>query len=427
MHSKKDQRVLSRNQAYVLWDESYFWILMLQRALRHALIPFRLVRAQELAAGLLQRNPPALLLVPGGWARFKSAALGPEGRQAIAKYLEAGGAYLGLCGGAGLALPEHDGLALCPLCRKPMSQRLPNFSGNVTATLHPHPLVPGNLPAPVHLPVWWPSQFAVPSQANVQILASYAGPGPDFWVADLEWEDIRLRDPKSWQRIYGINLDPNLLAGEPCVLSGAYGQGRYILSYAHLESPAAPAANSWLGHILSLLLGQSLGTSPEHAGLVIPEWDLQNTPVLWDDPQLAGMAQGLDEIIALGVRQFLLLWRRPWLLGWRRGVPGFALSTLFAQLKTARSLAPSEEALLFWKAHGLNAANTMAEFIEQMGAYLLEERLAMHNGPLSSPDACSNALLQTQRNALLGAFPGYGGLFGRLAKTLDELLWLLPG
>lgn len=437
MHGN-DQRVSARNQAYVLWDESYFWVLMLRRALRRAQVSFRLIRARDVAAGLLQRDPAAVLIVPGGWARFKSAALGPEGRRAIVRYLEAGGAYLGFCGGAGLALPEHDGLALCPLCRKPMSQRLPNFSGNVVATLHAHPLVPANIPSPAHLPVWWPSQFAVPPGADIQVLASYAGPGPDFWVSDLDWDDIRLRDPESWRRLYGINLDPDLLAGEPCVLSGRYGLGRYILSYAHLESPAAPAANSWLGHILSLLLGQPPGippnTGPDNPPedpwsclepFAVPEWDLGNTPACWAEPRLDRMAADLDEVIALGMRHFLLFWRRPWLLGWRRGVPGFVLTTLYAQLKTARSLAPNEDALRYWEIHGKDASLAMAEFREGMSAYLMDERLAMHNGPPSSPEACSNALQQARRNALLGQFPGYGGLYGRVAKTLDELLWLL--
>lgn len=415
---------------YVLWDESYFWALTLWRALRQGRVPFCLVRAREIARGLLQERPPAALLVPGGWARFKSSALGLRGRQAIAAYLAGGGTYLGICGGAGLALPEHDGLDLCPLCRKPMAQRLPNFSGNVSATLHAHPLVPDTLPSPAHLPVWWPSQFAVPREADIQVLASYAGPGPGFWVSDLAWEDIRQCEPESWQRLYGINLNPGLLAGEPCVITGAYGRGRYILSYAHLESPASPAANVWLGHMLSLLLEQAPHGIREKPGipldpLVVSEWDLQATPARWDDPYLARMAAELEEVIGLGMRHFLLFWRRPWLLGWRRGVPGFVLTTLFAQLRTARSLTPNSEALKYWQDKAETAANDMARFRARMSAYLMDERLALHNGPPSSPEACSTPAQQTLRDALVGEFPGYGGLFGRMAKTLDELLWLL--
>lgn len=422
-----DDHQLRHAQLYVLWDESYLWVLMLRRALRHGRFPFRLVRAREIEAGMLQQEPPAALLVPGGWARFKSATLGHKGREAITEYLSAGGTYLGFCGGAGLALPEQDGLNLCPLRRKPMAQRLPNFSGNVTAALHTHPLVPSTHSSEVHLPVWWPSQFATSSGVNVQVLASYAGPGPDFWVSDLDWGDIRNSAPHTWQQLYGINLNPDLLVGEPAVISGAYGQGgrgRYILSYAHLESPNAPAANFWLGHMLSSLLGQVPSLSSPKAGTV-PEWDLRNTPIRWEDPCLARMGAHLDAVIALGMRHFLLCWRRPWLLGWRRGLPGFVLTTLFAQIKTAASRAPTREALGFWDEQGPETERMLCEFVEMMSVYLLNERLALHNSPPSSPEACTDTAQQTLRKMMVGRFPGYGGLFGRIAKALDEVLWLL--
>lgn len=422
-----DDHQLRHAQLHVLWDEAYLWVLMLRRALRHGRFPFRLVRAREIEEGLLQQQPPTALLVPGGWARFKSAALGHKGREAVIKYLAAGGAYLGFCGGAGLALPEQDGLNICPLRRKPMAQRLPNFSGNVTAALHAHALVPQTHPAKVHLPVWWPSQFAVPSGANVQVLASYAGPGPDLWVSDLNWEDIRNRAPHAWQQLYGINLNPDLLVGEPAVISGAYGQGgrgRYILSYAHLESPNAPAANFWLGHMLSLLLGQAPSQPSPEAGTV-PEWDLRNAPTLWEDPRLARMDAHLNAVITLGMRHFLFCWRRPWLLGWRRGLPGFVLTTLFAQIKTAASHAPTREVLVFWDEHGPETERLLCEFVKLMSTYLLNERLALHNSPPSSPEACTDAAQQALRKRMVGRFPGYGGLFSRIVKALDEVLWLL--
>lgn len=422
-----DDHQLRHAQLYVLWDEAYLWVLMLRHALRHGRFPFRLVRAREISAGLLQQQPPKALLVPGGWARFKSAALGRKGREAVTKYLAAGGAYLGFCGGAGLALPEQDGLDICPLCRKPMAQRLPNFSGNVAAALHAHPLVPQTHPSEIYLPVWWPSQFAASSETNVQVLASYAGPGPDFWVSDLAWADIRDSAALVWQQRYGINLNPDLLAGEPAVISGSYGQngrGRYILSYAHLESPNAPAANIWLGHMLSLLLGQVPSLASPEAGTV-PEWDLRNAPILWENPRLERMDAGLNLLIALGMRHFLLCWRRPWLLGWRRGLPGFALTTLFAQIKTAGSLAPTREALCFWEEHGPGTERMLGEFVELMSVYLLNERLARHNSQPSSPGACSDPAQHALRETLVGRFPGYGGLFGRIAKAMDEVLWLL--
>ncbi|NLV96653.1 MAG: biotin--protein ligase, partial [Desulfovibrionales bacterium] len=66
-----------------------------------------LVSAKQITAGILSTLTPSTLLVPGGWARLKSLALGASGRQAIRDYLERGGHYLGVCGGAGLGLASE--------------------------------------------------------------------------------------------------------------------------------------------------------------------------------------------------------------------------------------------------------------------------------------------------------------------------------
>jgi len=89
---------------HILWDESHVWGLLAWRAVESMGLPYRLVRAQEIADGLLSRNPPALLLVPGGTARLKADALGETGMQAVRDYVAGGGSYLGFCGGAGLGL-----------------------------------------------------------------------------------------------------------------------------------------------------------------------------------------------------------------------------------------------------------------------------------------------------------------------------------
>lgn len=407
----------------LLWDESHLWAILLWRCLAAWGVPLRLARASEIAAGLLCDQPPAALFVPGGWARFKAEALGPDGRMAVRDYLRSGGMYVGLCGGAGLALPDNHGLAVCPLCRKPMDQRLPNFSGSATCSpLRGHPLVPQDVPPLIDLPVWWPSQFAVPRDSapgDIDVLAAYARPGPDFWVSDLALEQVAAPELSAWERLYGINLDPELLRGEPCIVTGPVGRGRYILSYAHLETPGSPAANSWLGHMLSFLTGQ-----PPHLfeNREASHWNLAETPVVWDDPRLARIAAHLEAIIALGMRHFLLFWRQPWLLGWRRGIPGFVLTTLYAQTQTIRSMPPNAKTEALWVRHAAEMETLVLEFRRKMEAYLIAERLVMQRTP-SSPEGSACDHVQKQRRELIGSFPGYGGLFGRIVRQLDELVW----
>jgi hypothetical protein len=84
------------------------------------------------------------------------------------------------------------------------------------------------------------------------VLARYEEPGPDFWSADLDWSGIAAAEVGQWEELYGINLNPDRLRHEPCIVRGAYGQGTFVLSYAHLETPASPQANALLSHLLGL-------------------------------------------------------------------------------------------------------------------------------------------------------------------------------
>ena len=164
----------------VLWDESQLWGLLFVHALREMEIRFRLVSAAQIRDGLLQEKNPQLLLVPGGWARLKAKALGAEGKKNIQDWVENGGTYFGVCGGAGLGLNSKSGgfLDLCCWQRKTGSGRLPNFSGYVLSKIHTSSQI---LP----LPVWWPSQFAPQDGTDVEVIASYQEPGPDFWEEEI--------------------------------------------------------------------------------------------------------------------------------------------------------------------------------------------------------------------------------------------------
>ena len=136
----------------ILWDASHIWGLMAWRAVRALGLPCRLVKGKEIAEGAYLGKPgksapcgaasangenTALLLVPGGNARLKAAALGDAGRETVRSWVAAGGNYLGFCGGAGLALTHPNlahGLHLCPWSRAAYPERLYHLiSGHVRA------------------------------------------------------------------------------------------------------------------------------------------------------------------------------------------------------------------------------------------------------------------------------------------------------
>ena len=423
-----------RQHTYILWDASHIWGLMAWRALRAMHVPCLLVKAQEIAQGLLSCKPPALLLAPGGTARLKATALGEEGLDQIRAYVASGGSYLGFCGGAGLGLSDSGGLGLCPWTRASYTDRMQHLvSGHVLAEVTGHALCPPQDPmtgphgteqdnaALTPLPVWWPGRFAPAPGDAVDVLATYSAPGADLCLADIPLRSLPEDIFATWQEVYGVNMRADFLYGQPCVLTGHYGEGRYVLSYSHLETPDSPAANAWLAHILRELA--VLQPESDSAGV----WDVDHMPLRW--PHTARTAplyaarKACLKLMHLGAEHNLLFRRTPWLYGWRTGIPGSALNNLHTALSTALSLPPNDAALAFWKERRDTVARILPLFASGVEGYLLAERLATTLSS-SMPDAVDRRGLKAQRESLFGLPMEGGGMYQELLDVADELVFL---
>ncbi|MDQ7831799.1 MAG: hypothetical protein RDU30_08705 [Desulfovibrionaceae bacterium] len=409
----------------LLWDHSHLWGLLLHRALSFFGLPFVLVRGRDVPRLLDGDAPPRLLAVPGGFAKKKLSALGPGGVDAVRRFVAAGGSYLGICGGAGLALSDPEGLSLCPWRRAGFKNRLKHFiSGHVGVVPdRDSPLVPSWLPERPLAPVWWPARFAPPLAAADQggILAAYDGPGPDFMLADLDVAGLPAATLESWRERFGIGFGPEFLGAGPCILAGRFGRGMVVLSHAHLETPDSPEANAWLAHILAVLTGAPPPDAPPAA---VPAWNPAAAPRRFGDDGLERATRLLDAVIDLGIAHRLLFHRSPWLLGWRPGTPGFAVSNLRAMAHQAAACPPTAPAEAFWQEHGGRFAAGMRRFHDGVTDYFLSERLAATLSRFDS-EAVPETALAKERHDLFGPPPGVGGACGQLVATLDELVRLL--
>ena len=407
---------------HIYWDESHFWGLLVTRALSAWGIPHRLVRGSEIADGALSGKlgeVPKLLIAPGGRAKGKADRLGPRGMEAVDRFVQDGGTYLGFCGGTGLALSGPNGLGLSPWTRRGYKNRLHHLlSGHMEAELNTaSPLVPDTLSSAL-LPVWWPGRFA-PVDDSVTVLARYGAPGPDFWVADLNLATLPEGTMTDWENLYGISLRPDFMQGLPCVTANDFGAGRVILSYAHLETPASRQANAWLLHILGEVLGEPLGDAP------LPAWDVSARPAAWKDDVLPGRPHrpGDDHRDRLRPLSPVLAQPLAARLAARR-IPGAGINSLYSLVCESLAVEPCDEALAFWKDHRDRFRVLMTLLVNGLTGYLLAERLSMtvfH----SDPDAVSAEGLREQRRALFGLPTEPGGIHSDLVGMLEELYWRL--
>jgi len=415
----------------VLWDQSLVWGIICLDTLQRMGIPVHLLNGEDIAGGVLKRY--RILLVPGGWASHKMRALGEAGKSQVRHFIETGGSYIGFCGGAGLALSSPPALELVPLERMSLAERLPNASGRVTIRgISGHPAWK-DLPEELPVSIWWPSQFSWQPLPRSLCLASYTAARNDFWVADLPLADLQDRTIpwQEWEGIYGINLNPRRLIGQPAIMEMRLGKGRLILSYPHLETPGDELGNrlflnilGYLNHEASLhpsrVSGDESGAPPVSRFAVAPrQASFQH---------FARIQKTVDDLILFGERHLLWKWRHPWLLHWRRGIRGMEYGTLAVAIRSIVQVAAMGDAPSLctdtadpWLESAKRLEEDVQVFCHLARHLLLEEKLATQSGNLSKLGKV-NETVDALRERLFGSKMNHGGLCRQLFDEMDGLL-----
>jgi putative intracellular protease/amidase len=430
-HLRGNPETLRKRPCALLWEESFLWGVMARQALSEAGLPFDLLRAADIRAGALDRY--LLLFVPGGWASHKISALGGRGMEEIRRFVERGGSYLGICGGAGMA--TQDGLGLLPIGRKPRTERVPSFSGSIRVSTSAPLLLHGTEMPVFH--AWWPSQFQIEDR-DVRVIATYLEAQTGAFSADIPIEAGSEHGWAALEKRYEILLDPDRLIGEPAVVEGRFGRGKVLLSLLHFDTPGDRNGTAVL---------RNLWDDLAPGGLTAPAADEDpsegHTPA--DLPQgawtsLKAIEKAAADWVATGERNFLWYWRTPCLLQWRRGVRGLECSTLVAMIAELRRRLERRGAGDLWGRPGLSGPldpgllfadletirRGIVPFVKKAKRLLIRERFYMQTAPLS-PLHCNEEGIRRLRGELFGTGMSHGGEFKRLIDALDGLLWELAG
>ncbi len=410
----------SKRACALLWDESLAWGLMARQALKDAGLPFNLLRSEELRGGALSRY--RMLFVPGGWASNKLSALGDRGQEEIRRFVEEGGSYLGICGGAGMA--TEDGIGLLPIRRKPTAERVASFSGPVRLTLAAHRIWQG-----IEMPLfhaWWPSQFQTGDQ-QTRVLATYEEALPDAYSSDIAVDDGKVIGWPGLEKRYGILLDPARLYGEPAVMEGSFRRGRVILSLIHFDTPGDSRGAAVLRNLWDDLAPGWSSVSPEKKA------NSRSHPLPERMDAVGEIQAAVADLIATGSRNFLWYWRNPLLLQWRRGVRGLEYGTLAVMIgeigKRLNDPRPDGRPALPESMEWSRTKEAVSEirdqiipFVEKAMDLLARERLFMQTAPLS-PLKCADANISRLRQDLFGSTMSHGGRFKRMIDVVDRLLF----
>lgn len=371
-----------------------------------------LVKAEEIAQGALLRKP-ALLLAPGGSAAQKAKNLGGQGIRAIREWLHEGGCYMGFCGGAGLALSgaePHLSLQICPWRRHAYNSRFYHLISGC--------LMAKTAAGPMPLPVWWPGRFEPQAGHELEILATYDRPAQDLWLADLPLAAIPAKMRSQWHAAGLLDKNLHFPKDQPLIIAGQHGRGRYVLSYAHLETPASPQANAWLAK----LLRDMAGLHP--AGSNVPVWDYNAPARAWAGQQtLRDFYENMRKLLRLGCQLGFFVKRLPWLWGWRAGAPGIIYNHLLACLALLQELPPTDAALAYWRENEDVFCAQAEEFCNEAKNFFWSLRLD-HALRATAADGLENCDLQALQAHIFGHPMRGGGLAQKLLPVLEELLRL---
>lgn len=419
-----------------LWDESFLWGLMAYRALTACNLPFELVSSEDIRNGCLRDYKT--LFVPGGWASNKLKALGDTGLLKIKDFVTEGGCYLGFCGGAGLA--TTDGLGLLNVKRKPTNERVPSFNGRIYLNINEHPVwnnpekseirtlnpEADNSELKTHnskqlspiFHAWWPSQFII-DDPGIKVLATYGDALSDSFSSDLNVGDVEANG--NWhdlEDLYRINLDPKRLLNEPAVIEGQFGKGRVMLSLIHFDTPGDTDGERVLRNIW-----EYLNCSSDKVAAIARD----PSPVTSHPSLINELETAVNDIITLGIRNFLWFWRSPLLLQWRRGVRGLEYCTLFIMIRAIAGILktegnrPSEPAV----EKGLKEIREiLIPFADAAKRLLVLERYAVQDRHITY-EKCDDPEINKIRTELFSNSKSHGGMFKDLINRVDNLLYLL--
>ncbi len=432
----------------ILWDASPLWGHLVLNAVVQSGLSYRVISGKDCSENGINAQ---ILIVPGGSGRSKAKILGEKGKLAIQKFVENGGIYLGLCGGAGLALnDDKGGLGLCPWGRNFYKDRTQHLiSGHVVGKLIKDGRIPEKLwQTDAQLPVWWPGRFAEPHepiqhnelQGEVKVLARYVDMGEDLYLSDLPLKKLPPSTLEDWYNLYGVNLRPNLLNNQPCIIGGDYGKGQYILSYSHLETPYSHDVNSILQQILKqyLTVPTEFGDLPnknDEEYLEISGKSKKNNAlntiefnVNWLMPEnnadfklIETLYYELNSVFSLAEDLHLLFPRNIWLYGWHSSIPGSQLNALRIALMRSLHLPSTEGRVNFLAHQGISFQKNMHIFVQGAKNWLLAKKLSL---TLTDSEIISDKIIQEQKKELFGQNMLGGGLCGALIQELDRFLFL---
>jgi glutamine amidotransferase-like uncharacterized protein len=166
------------------------------------------INANQIKAGILVKEAPDVLVMPGGASWEYLSSLGEDGANKIRNYVNSGGAYVGICAGAFYAVSHREGGYATGKYGIGLLEGTA-YDGTALGT---EPFIEGMMGFDVAVP-------GIPAELQMVLLG-----GPSFRYSESE---ARARNLEIVAKFPGTD--------DPAAIWFHYGKGRVFLAGPHLE------------------------------------------------------------------------------------------------------------------------------------------------------------------------------------------------
>lgn len=403
--TKNIQKIM---KSALLLTDSHLWGIWCYRALKRVGLFFEPVLAEELSEEYL--GSFKALFVPGGWSRNKLESLGDEGKRVIRAFVENGGIYIGICGGASLA--GLDGLSISPVRRK--KERVPSYSGPCRVKFLSKEALLKGIAQPIFY-LWFPPEIEIVdgnAQNSADIIAIFEAPLKEAYTSDLCLEDHEC-DLAHIEKLYNLPLDPNRMQAKPLIFESPFGKGKVFISLIHFDTPNCPAGLMFLKNLAELYeLPKQTYSEPKI-------FSLPQRSISLIEKAVSHMKQMVDSLLEFGMRNFLFHRRYPFFIQWKRGIRGLELLNLQYAFEELESLIcsgrASSETLQRVGEQILELEEDLRQVLETLKKSYILKRFNIDD-PLYSEE---------ERRIFGENLKSYGGLYRELINKLERILCYL--
>ncbi|MCS7149233.1 MAG: BPL-N domain-containing protein [Caldimicrobium sp.] len=387
----------------LLMNDSHLWGIWAYKALKRSGIPFEVILSEDLTEDLLYRC--RALFVPGGWSKNKLESLDERARKGIRDFIEGGGLYLGICGGASLACKEALGLVQIGRSR----ERVPSYSGPCEVALdRSHPLFKGIKKAKFYL--WFPPKLEI-EDPSAKVLGSFNKALSEAFVSDLclgdHWENLA-----QFEKLYGISLNPDKMIGTPLLIEVPLGKGKVLLSLIHFDTPLSKEGLKVLQNLRDYYL------CPNGKEYVIKKFDKNRVQSREQISLLRSyntLFQKTKDLVMYANRNFLLTPRGNYFYQWKRGIRGLELLNLFFAFHEIVTLLSKERLSIEFIEELIELTHDIETFsLQVLDTIRREYELFRVNGSIG---ILEDTVLLFGKNV-----KSYGGLYKILINRLERVL-----